>query len=326
MDLSVGERVLLDGEDVTEQVRRSDVTEAVSIVAAHPEVREELVRRQRAWVAANGGGVVEGRDIGSVVLPDADLKIFLTADSGERAARRAAEGPARPGRDRGDCRRDPASRRARLDSGVVPPGRPGGRRRGGLDGPERGVGSRGGALSPVKTPDAVTAPPSRAEIALYRVFRFVLVGLSRLYFPGTVTGRENLPATGAFIVAPVHRSYVDWLIVARITKRRLRYIVKEEVWKSKTIGRLLEMLGAFPVNRSGADREALERCRSVLAGGEPLVMFPEGTRGSGPAGGRDPRTVWRTCPCGPASRSFRSASAVPSVPCRAARRSRARGG
>ncbi len=133
----------------------------------------------------------------------------------------------------------------------------------------------------MKTSDAVTVPPSRAEIALYRVFRFVLVGFSRLYFPGTVTGRENLPATGAFIVAPVHRSYVDWLIVARITKRRLRYIVKEEVWKSKTIGRLLEMLGAFPVNRSGADREALERCRSVLAGGEPLVMFPEGTRGSG---------------------------------------------
>ncbi len=134
----------------------------------------------------------------------------------------------------------------------------------------------------MKTSEAVTAPPSRAEIALYRVFRFVLVGLSRLYFPGTVTGRENLPATGAFIVAPIHRSYVDWLIVARITKRRLRYIVKEEVWKSKSIGRLLEMLGAFPVNRSGADREALERCRSVLAGGEPLVMFPEGTRGSGP--------------------------------------------
>ena len=72
-----------------------------------------------------------------------------------------------------------------------------------------------------------------------------------------MTGAEHLPAEGPFIVAPVHRSYVDWLIVARITRRRLRYIVKEEVWKSKLVGRLLEMLGAFPVNRSGADREAL---------------------------------------------------------------------
>ena len=86
----------------------------------------------------------------------------------------------------------------------------------------------------------------------------------------------------------MHRSYVDWLIVARITKRRLRYIVKEEVWKSKLAGRMLEVLGAFPVNRSGADREALERCQSVLAGGEPLVMFPEGTRRSGPEVDRHP--------------------------------------
>jgi len=114
MDLSVGERVLLDGEDVTEQVRRSDVTEAVSIVASHPKVREELVRRQRAWVAANGGGVVEGRDIGSVVLPEADLKIFLTADSVERAARRAAEGPA--GMDAVAATADAIRRRDELDS------------------------------------------------------------------------------------------------------------------------------------------------------------------------------------------------------------------
>ncbi len=67
------------------------MNEIVSLVAAHPEVRAELVERQRAWVAADGGGVVEGRDIGSVVLPGADVKVFLTASPEERAARRAAE-------------------------------------------------------------------------------------------------------------------------------------------------------------------------------------------------------------------------------------------
>jgi 1-acyl-sn-glycerol-3-phosphate acyltransferase len=109
------------------------------------------------------------------------------------------------------------------------------------------------------------------------------VGLSRVYFPGRVVGRANLPAEGAYLLAPVHRSYVDWLIVGRVTRRRrLRFIAKAEIWNSKIAGRLLETLGVFPVNRSGADREALERCRSVLAGGEPLVMFPEGTRRSGP--------------------------------------------
>jgi prephenate dehydrogenase len=96
MDLSVGERIVLEDKDVTEEIREPAVTDAVSVVAAHPEVRAELVRRQRAWVAANGGGVVEGRDIGSVVLPDADLKVFLTADSAERAWRRAAEEGADP--------------------------------------------------------------------------------------------------------------------------------------------------------------------------------------------------------------------------------------
>ncbi len=129
---------------------------------------------------------------------------------------------------------------------------------------------------------AAPAPPSRGELLIYRLCRSIAVGVSRLYFPGTVKGRENLPARGACIVAPVHRSYVDWLMVARITaRRRLRYIVKEEVWKSKLIGGVIEACGGFPVNRSGADREALQRCQAVLTGGEPLVMFPEGTRRSG---------------------------------------------
>ncbi|MGA8682036.1 MAG: lysophospholipid acyltransferase family protein [Acidimicrobiales bacterium] len=125
--------------------------------------------------------------------------------------------------------------------------------------------------------------PTPAELLAYKIARGIAVGISRIYLPGGVVGRENLPASGAYLVAPVHRSYVDWLIVARITgRRRLRYIAKAEIWKSKLVGRILEGLGVFPVNRSGADREALERCREVLAGGEPLIMFPEGTRRSGP--------------------------------------------
>ncbi len=130
---------------------------------------------------------------------------------------------------------------------------------------------------------AVPGPPSRLELLGYKAGWAIAVGFSRLYLPGRVTGRENLPPTGAYLLAPVHRSYVDWLIVARVTgRRRLRFIAKSELWKSRFVGRLLEFLGVFPVNRSGADREALERCRQVLAGGEPLVMFPEGTRRSGP--------------------------------------------
>jgi 1-acyl-sn-glycerol-3-phosphate acyltransferase len=100
-----------------------------------------------------------------------------------------------------------------------------------------------------------------------------------------VRGRENLPVTGPYLLAPVHRSNVDWLVVARVTRRRLRYMVKGEVFQVTFIGRLLEALGTFKVNRGAADREALQRSIEVLKAGEPMVVFPEGTRGAGPVVG-----------------------------------------
>ena len=82
--------VLLDGRDVSDAIRAPEVSEAASVVAADPAVREALVAKQRELIA-RGDWVAEGRDIGTVVAPDAELKIFLTADSRERARRRAAE-------------------------------------------------------------------------------------------------------------------------------------------------------------------------------------------------------------------------------------------
>jgi cytidylate kinase len=80
--------VSLDGRDVAGDVRGPEVTEAVSAVSAHPAVRAVMVERQRAWVVQHEGGVVEGRDIGTVVLPDASLKVFITARDDVRARRR----------------------------------------------------------------------------------------------------------------------------------------------------------------------------------------------------------------------------------------------
>ena len=78
----------LDGVDVSAEIRGPEVTATVSTVSAHPAVRAELVGRQRCWVETHHGGVVEGRDIGSVVFPDAPVKVFLTASDDERALRR----------------------------------------------------------------------------------------------------------------------------------------------------------------------------------------------------------------------------------------------
>ena len=82
---------VVDGVDATQAIRGPEVTSAVSVVAAVADVRIDLVGRQQNWVAERGGGVVEGRDIGSVVFPDALLKVYLTASPEERARRRAGE-------------------------------------------------------------------------------------------------------------------------------------------------------------------------------------------------------------------------------------------
>lgn len=83
--------VVVDGVDATTQIRGPEVSRSVSVVAANQEVRTELVSRQREWARRRGGGVLEGRDIGTVVFPDALLKVYLTADPAVRAARRARE-------------------------------------------------------------------------------------------------------------------------------------------------------------------------------------------------------------------------------------------
>jgi cytidylate kinase len=88
VDLSVGPPTMVNGVDATAAIRGPDVTAHVSVVAANPEVRRALVARQQAWIAEHGGGVVEGRDIGTVVAPAARVKVFLTASDSERARRR----------------------------------------------------------------------------------------------------------------------------------------------------------------------------------------------------------------------------------------------
>jgi len=88
--IELGDRIRLDGEDVTADIRRPEVSERASQIAARPEVRGELVAQQRR-MSRTGDYVAEGRDIGTVVAPQAELKVFLTASEGERARRRAEQ-------------------------------------------------------------------------------------------------------------------------------------------------------------------------------------------------------------------------------------------
>ncbi len=126
------------------------------------------------------------------------------------------------------------------------------------------------------------APNTLASRFVYTIARTFVCGLTMLWTRMTIEGRERLPKSGGYVLAPVHRSYIDTPITASVTWRRVRFMGKQEVWKHPFVGWVLSTLGGFPVERGTADREALKRSIAVLKGGEPLVLFPEGERKDGP--------------------------------------------
>jgi 1-acyl-sn-glycerol-3-phosphate acyltransferase len=116
----------------------------------------------------------------------------------------------------------------------------------------------------------------------YRIMRRIFTLLMWLLFRPKVVGRQYVSASGPVILAPVHRSFADFGFTAFCTKRKLFFMTKDSMWERKWLGRLLLYVGAFPVHRESADREALQRAEEVLKRGEVLVLFPEGTRRAGP--------------------------------------------
>jgi 1-acyl-sn-glycerol-3-phosphate acyltransferase len=124
--------------------------------------------------------------------------------------------------------------------------------------------------------------PTRVDLVLYAVVRGLVHGFARLLWRVRIEGREKLPATGSYVLAPVHRSNVDTIVAACVTTRRLRFMGKHTMWKWRLPGRFFTALGGFPVRRGTADRDALRMCVEVIRTGEPLVLFPEGTRREGP--------------------------------------------
>lgn len=130
--------------------------------------------------------------------------------------------------------------------------------------------------------DSRIAGQTRSTKLLYAVVRGLVVGICRTYLRLRVIGMENIPKEGPFVFAPTHRSTIDIPVASAATRRRMRFMGKDTIWKYKTIGKFMTGLGAFPVTRGTADLEALKRCIAILNSGEPLVLFPEGTRHYGP--------------------------------------------
>jgi 1-acyl-sn-glycerol-3-phosphate acyltransferase len=125
------------------------------------------------------------------------------------------------------------------------------------------------------------AGQSRGNRFFYLTIRFIVIAICRVYLRLRIFDAHKIPKKGTFILAPSHRSTLDIPVAAATTRRRMMYMGKDSMWKIKPIGVFLTALGSFPVTRGSADLEALKRCIAVLERGDPLVLFPEGTRRNG---------------------------------------------
>ncbi|HVL81705.1 MAG TPA: (d)CMP kinase [Actinomycetota bacterium] len=254
--------LLFDGRPVGEEIRTPEVSAAASKVAAHEQVRRVLVDMQRALVPPHGA-VVEGRDIGTVVWPTADVKVYLDAPEHVRAERRGMatgeDAASVSERDRRDATRPVGAMKPAADALVVD------------------TGSR----TPAEVADLIASrvfrEPPRANPG-YRVVRAVLSGLVRGPFRLEVHGAHNIPARGPAILAPNHRSLADIPVAGVLTKRKVWFMAKDELFRSQRTAGLLTRLGAFPVKRGRPDRKALQTALDLLRRGELVGLFPEGTR------------------------------------------------
>ena len=115
----------------------------------------------------------------------------------------------------------------------------------------------------------------------YRFVRLLVVIVWRIMFRPRVLGAENIPPTGPVLLAPIHRSNIDFAYLVFATNRKTFFMGKDSLWKIRPIGALIQLMGAFPVKRGTADRESLKNAQQVLNEGQALVLFPEGTRQEG---------------------------------------------
>ena len=268
------EGVTVDGVPVEGHIRTAEAGEAASRVALHPGLRKRLVALQRSF-ARPPGLVMEGRDIGTVVFPDADLKIYVTASAEARAERRFQElksngGTADPGAIEGQIRD-----RDRRDS-------------------ER-------AASPlVQAPDAILLDTTRigaeeqvdlaahwASLAMRPVHRPTLIyafgaGFARFFarwfLDFELRGLDRIPRKGPLIVACNHISFWDPPLVGSHLPREMHFVAKAELFHNPLFGALIRSYNSIPIQRGAKARSGLRGAEEVLAAGGAVLIFPEGTR------------------------------------------------
>ena len=287
------QRVMIGEEDVSELIRTPEISMAASEVSAIPEVRKFLFDLQQN-IAKENNIIMDGRDIGTVVLPHAEVKIFLTASAEKRAERRHKElvekGDSSTyeevlkdiiARDYNDTHREIAPLKkaddaVEVDSSDMT-----------LDEVVKRITEiiKEGTSKKKEREMMPTNPVNRnAKVAfptmlLYTIVRNAVKLAFFVWYRIKIVGKENIPKKGGYIFASTHRSYADPVLLSIGCKTPFSFMAKEELFQGNKLFKwLISTLGAFPVKRGKGDAEAIDKSLEALNSGKNLIIFPEGTR------------------------------------------------
>ncbi len=282
--------VFIDGVDSTFAIRSKQVDNNVSAVSAFPRVRKALTEKQRA-VGERGGVVMAGRDIGTVVLPNAKLKIYLDATLAERARRRHAELLERGIKPSYEQIMENLRERDKIDSGrAVAPLRPA----------EDAVRLKSDGLSREQVLDQVLqlarerqnsnsdgSRPQGYHVPFgVRLFRFTVAPIFRIAFRilcrVRMEGLENIPKPGPYIIAYNHISLFEPPLLLAFWPIFPEAVAGADVFDRPGQKMLVRGYGAIPVHRGEYDRQVIHDMLRVLAADRPLLIAPEGGRGHKP--------------------------------------------
>jgi cytidylate kinase len=281
-----GPTVMSDGEDVSRDIRSPEVTRAVSPVSAHPAVRVAMVQQQRD-LALQGGAVLEGRDIGTVVLPAADVKVFLVASTAVRAERRMKELRAQ-GTDLSveEVERDIVLRDEYDSSRQTSPLR---RAVGALlvDTSDLTIEEQVDRIAEITQQTAARLldlePASRFNAYLrtrphYGFARALIRGVMKLLFGLRMDIKSQVDYKENYIFACNHKSYADPPFAGSTLQREVYIVAKAGLFRNRVFAWLIRTFNAIPMRRGVFDREAMNTVVDLLGQGRSLMIFPEGSR------------------------------------------------
>ena len=281
------QKVLLNGEDVTEKIRSKEVSANVSPVSSIKQVRLAMGGLQRK-MAQGKDVIMEGRDIGTVIFPNADVKIYLDANVEVRAKRRLKQNEEKgikmsyeevleniKKRDKNDIEKEMGALKVADDAVVI-------------DGSDMSIKEEARAIS--KVIDAKLKAKKeqkkiywvRPETTWKKIERATIKGILhafyKIVFRIEKVNEANLPMEGPVIVCANHLNTWDAIGLVTASKRRIRFIAKEELFHNKFLNWFAHVFDVIPVKRGMRDVEAMKMNLTALKNGEALGLFPEGTR------------------------------------------------